>query len=91
MTRHPSLSRSVTRFGALLVFLLTPVLQLEAQKIKIQYEKTKDFSEFKTYAWVPGTPVFDPQMDTYIRGRFVDALRRIGMIEAPINTALEKN
>jgi len=33
----------------MLVFLLPLVLQVEAQKIKIQYEKTTDFSKFKTH------------------------------------------
>lgn len=72
---------------AVLVFLLTPVLQVEAQKIKIQYERTTDFSKFKTYAWVPGTPVFDPNMDKYIENRLIEAIRASGMTEAPINTA----
>lgn len=72
---------------ALLVFLLPLPPQLAAQKIKIEYEKTTDFSKFKTYAWVPGTPVFDPQMDAYIQNRFVEVLRRSGMIEAPVNAA----
>jgi len=86
MAQHRSLRRSLARLSALLVFLL-PLLQLEAQKIKIRYEKTTDFSKFKTYAWVPGTPVFDPHMDTYIQDRFVALLRQSGMIEAPVNTA----
>lgn len=72
---------------AVLVFLLTLVLQVEAQKIKIQYERTTDFSKFKTYAWVPGTPVFDPNMDKYIENRLIEAIRASGMTEAPINTA----
>jgi len=71
----------------MLVVLLPLVLQVEAQKIKIQCEKTTDFSKFKTYAWVPGTPVFDPHLDTYIQDRFVSELRRSGMIEAPVNAA----
>ena len=87
MTQHRSMRRSLTRLSALLVLLLLLVLQLQAQKIKIQYEQTTDFSKFKTYAWVPGTPVFDPQMDTYIHDRFVDVLRRSGMIEGPVNAA----
>jgi hypothetical protein len=72
---------------ALLVFVPPLVPQLAAQKIKIEYEKTADFSKFKTYAWVPGTPVFDPQMDAYIQNRLVEVLRRSGMIEAAVNAA----
>jgi len=72
---------------ALLVFVPPLVPQLAAQKIKIEYEKTADFSKFKTYAWVPGTPVFDPQMDAYIQNRLVEVLRRSGMIEAAVSAA----
>jgi Domain of unknown function (DUF4136) len=79
--------RAVAPICALLVLPLPFVPQLAAQKIKIEYEKTTDFSKLKTYAWVPGTPVFDPQMDAYIQNRFVEALRRSGMIEAAVNAA----
>jgi len=71
---------------ALLVFLPF-VPRLDAQKIKIDYEKTANFSKFKTFAWVPGTPVFDPQMDTYIHNRLVEVLRQSGMTEAAVNAA----
>jgi hypothetical protein len=96
VAQHRSLRRYRARLGflaragascAFLVVLLPLVLLVEAQKINIQYEKTIDFSKFKTYAWIPGTPVFDPHMDTYIQSRFVDELRRSGMIEAPVNAA----
>ena len=87
--RHsPALPASLaTAACSLLVLLLSLSLSLEAQKIKIQCEKTTDFSKFKTYAWVPGTPVFDPQLDTYIHERLVEAVRNTGMTEAPINAA----
>jgi hypothetical protein len=96
MAEHRSLRISFARYGSLaqpaatcvlLLFLLSLVLPLEAQKINIQYEKTVDFSKFKTYAWVPGTPVFDPQLDTYIQSRLVEVVQRSGMREAPINAA----
>ncbi len=83
MTQGGSMRRSPARLGSparaastclMLVFLLPLVLRAEAQKIKIQYEKTTDFSKFKTYAWVPGTPVFDPHLDTYIQDRFAAAV-----------------
>lgn len=72
---------------ASLVVLLPLVLQLQAQKIDIKYEKTADFSKLKTYAWIPGTPVFDPELDKYIHDRFVEELQHNGMIEAPFNSA----
>ena len=72
---------------AAIVFLLPLVPQLEAQKVKIEYDKTTDFSKFKTYAWVPGTPVFDPQLDAYIKKSIIDMFHHIGMTEAPVNAA----
>jgi hypothetical protein len=67
------------------LFALVP--QLAAQKVRIQYDKTADFSKLKTYAWVPGTPVFDPKLDAYIKDSVIDVLRRSGMSEAPVNSA----
>jgi hypothetical protein len=72
---------------AWLLFGLLLVPQLGAQKVKIDYDKTADFSKYKTYAWVQGTPLFDPQLDAYLRNSVSDMLRHMGMTEAPLNTA----
>jgi Domain of unknown function (DUF4136) len=72
---------------ASLAFAPPLVLQLDAQKVKIEYDKKTDFSKFKTYGWVQGTPVFDPRLDAYIRNSVIDMLRHIGMTEAPVNAA----
>jgi hypothetical protein len=75
-------------FALILLFsfaFLVP--QLAAQKVRIQYDKTADFSKFKTYAWVEGTPVFDPKLDAYLKDSMIDLLRGIGMAEAPVNSA----
>lgn len=74
---------------AMLLFLFSTglVLELSAQKVKIDYEKKTDFSRFKTYAWVQGTPVIDPEMDFYITNRVTEVLRRSGMTEASISAA----
>lgn len=90
-----SLRRSRARLGALVrvaaicaSLVLAPLTpKLDAQKVKIDYDKTTDFSKFKTYAWVPGTPVFDPRLDAYIRNSVIDMLRHMGMTEAPVNAA----
>jgi len=96
MAEYRSLRISSARYSSLAqpaatcvlaLFLLSLVLQLEAQKINIQYEKTVDFSKFKTYAWVQGTPLFDPHLDAYVRNSVTDMLHHIGMTEAPINAA----
>ena len=40
--------------------------KLPAQKIKVDYDKSADFSRYKTYAWVKGTPASNPNWDFYI-------------------------
>ena len=96
MTWHWSLRQSGVQLGALrrvaascasLAFALLLVPQLEAQKVKIEYDKAADFSKLKTYAWVQGTPLFDPQLDAYVRNSVIDMLRHMGMTEAPVNAA----
>lgn len=72
---------------ALAILLLFPGLQLAAQKVKIDYDKTTDFSKFKTYAWVQGTPVMDPRLDTYIKKSLNDMFHHIGMTEASVTAA----
>lgn len=85
--RRPRIAAPGT-FALILVFsLFALVPQLAAQKVRIQYDKTADFSKLKTYAWVPGTPVFDPKLDAYIKDSVIDVLRRSGMSEAPVNSA----
>jgi hypothetical protein len=39
-----------------------------AQKVSLKYDKSVDYSKFKTYAWVQGTPVADSTLDLYIKG-----------------------
>lgn len=70
-----------------LTVLLLPGTHLAAQKVKIDYDKTTDFSKFKTYAWVQGTPVMDPRLDTYIKKSLDDMFHHIGMTEASVTTA----
>ena len=72
---------------ALAILLFFPGLQLAAQKVTIDYDKTTDFSKFKTYAWVQGTPVMDPRLDTYIKKSLNDMFHHMGMTEAAVNAA----
>ena len=69
---------------AVVLALLSPglVTELAAKKAQINYDKTTDFSKFKTYAWVPGTPAPDPRIDKYITDSVTDVFRRSGMTEA---------
>jgi len=72
---------------ASLVFALLLAPQLDAQKVKIEYDQTTDFSKFKTFAWVQGTPLFDPELDAYVRNSITDMLRHMGMTEVPVSVA----
>ncbi len=52
-----------------------------AQKVKVTYDKNDDFSRFKTYAWVSGTPVASPQWNTLIRDNIDSHLKEKGLAE----------
>jgi hypothetical protein len=62
-------------------------LQLSAQKVRVEFDKTTNFSKYKTYAWVDGTPVFDPQLDAYIKDTVIGVLRHSGMTETGVSEA----
>lgn len=57
------------------------------KKASIVYDKTVDFSHYKTYAWVQGFPVIDPKIDQYIIHSVDDVLRRSGMTETKVSEA----
>lgn len=46
-----------------LIVLATPVA---AQKTKVNYDKTADFSKFKTYSWTRGVPANNPAINQII-------------------------
>jgi len=52
----------------ILIFTVTggSAAPLFAQRVSVSYDKTADFSKFKTYAWVRGTPVPDANLNIYI-------------------------
>jgi hypothetical protein len=56
-----------TFFGivAITVALLSPAGAI-AQKVKFDYDKSANFAPLKTYAWIPGTPASNPNVDLYI-------------------------
>ena len=56
-----------TFFGivAITVALLSPADAI-AQKVKFDYDKSANFAPLKTYAWIPGTPASNPNVDLYI-------------------------
>jgi len=52
-----------------------------AQKVKVTYDKNENFSRFKTYAWISGTPVSSPQWNTLIRDNIDSHLKEKGLAE----------
>jgi hypothetical protein len=68
------------------LFAFTPPLAAK-KKADIVYDKTVDFSRYKTYAWVQGFPMIDPRMDQYIIHSVDDVLRRSGLTETKVSEA----
>jgi len=54
---------------------------LFAQKVKVTYDKNENFSKFKTYAWVHGTPVASPAWNTLIVDNIDSHLKEKGLAE----------
>lgn len=50
-----------------------------AQKVKVDYDKNEDFSKLKTYAWVRGTPVANPNWNGLIRDYIDSYLKQKGL------------
>lgn len=78
------------RLFSIVVALVLVVLIPQAgakKKASIVYDKTVDFSHYRTYAWVQGFPVIDPRIDQYIVHSVDDVLRRSGMTETRVSEA----
>ena len=48
------------------VLLLLIPLGVNAQKVAVGYDRSADFSKFKTYSWTKGVPARNPQIDQQI-------------------------
>jgi hypothetical protein len=73
-----------TLVTAVIVGVLTPVLLL-AQKVSYDYEKTADFTTFKTYAHKEGTKVGQPLIDDRIVAAIDAQLAEKGLTKAESN------
>jgi len=64
--------------SAVLSLLLTLLLAgtLAAQKVQVEHDKDTDFSQFKTYAWIKGTPAATEVWDQLIIGTVDYELKR---------------
>lgn len=75
------------RRALLITLLIAPASLFAGSKIHVDYDKSSDFSRFKTYAWVRGTPVNNPNLNLYIKSSVAELLRRKGLAEADFSKA----
>ena len=75
----PSRSHIRSRFAQL--FLLSCILSLgvQAQKIKVEYDKNLDFSKFKTFAWGHHDAVSRPTLALAIASAIQEELTKRGL------------
>jgi hypothetical protein len=69
------------RVYVVLFLLLVSTLTAVAKKPKLEYDKTIDFTAYKTYAWVQGIPSPRPFVNTCIVGAINEELKRVGLAE----------
>jgi hypothetical protein len=62
----------------MLLMCLVP-LCVQAQKIKVEYNKAIDFSKYKTFAWAPIGAVSRPMLAAAIQGAIQDELIKRGL------------
>lgn len=75
----------IQRFALLvLLFLSVPAT---AEKLKVEFDKSVDFSKYHTYAWVTGTPAANPFVDQSIIGGINDELKKRGLQEVETSKA----
>jgi hypothetical protein len=71
--------------------VLTSVLAasfgMQAQKIKVNYDKQADFSQFKTYAWAEHGAVAHPMLAANIVGAIQDELNARGLHQVALNAS----
>ena len=73
-----SCSRGFQVFFLVLLVLLVS-LGAQAQKINVSYDKSLDFSKFKTYAWEPHGAVAHPMLAADIVGAIEDEMKAKGL------------
>jgi hypothetical protein len=79
-------SAAYTFLLVLLVLLVS--LGAQAQKIHVTYNKSLDFSKFKTYAWAPRSAVAHPMLAADIMGAIEDELKAKGLQKVDTNPDL---
>jgi hypothetical protein len=86
MSSVPVRSRSVAIQFLLVISVLCAGAQ--AEKIRVHYDKSIDFSKFKTYGWAPLGAVSHPMLALDIVGAVEDELNSRGLKKVPANPDL---
>ena len=73
------MSRMKSHVAQLLCFLCVFSLGAHAQKIKVEYDKSLDFSKFKTFAWGHHDAVSRPMLALAIAGAIEEELTKRGL------------
>jgi Domain of unknown function (DUF4136) len=73
------------RFTKFLLLICILSVGLQAQKIKVEYDKNLDFSKFKTFAWGPLDAVARPLLATAIQGAIEEELTKRGLHKVQSN------
>ncbi len=84
-------SRSSAHFpSAVYTLLLVLLVSLgaQAQKVHVTYNKSLDFSRFKTYAWAPRSAVAHPMLAADVMGAIEDQLKAKGFQKVDTNPDL---
>ncbi len=80
-----SSSKMSSRLVQLLMFACVLVTGAQAQKIKVEYDKSLDFSKFKTYAWGHHDAVSRPTLALAIAGAIEEDLNKLGLRKVDSN------
>ncbi len=86
-TRCGSLCRAHARFRGMwilwLLLIACPIV-MYAQKVNVGYDKTADFSKYKTYTWVaPAVPPSRPVLYSHVVATIDDYLKLNGLKRVP--------
>lgn len=69
------------------LLVLAASLGVQAQKVKVNYDKQADFSQFKTYAWAEHGAVAHPMLAANIVGAIEDELNARGLHQVALNAS----
>ena len=80
--------RSLTFGRALLLMLSLFCANAAAEKIRVHYDKSVDFSKYKTYGWAPHGAVAHPMLALDIVGAVDQEMAARGLTKVPSNPDL---